>query len=115
MTELLNKYFIINKCFTFVLKERVYPVRGNRLRVTFPSQVMPYDLRDRAGTDGFKIPSAKSSGPGPDVMSGVRGPIGEGLVEVRSQQVEQLLDMLDRLAGPAHVHNRLPNRIFVVN
>ncbi len=73
---------------------------------------MPYGLRDRAGTDGTDTPTIESPGLGPDfkceVWGPLQGPTGEGIEEVKAQQVEQLLDMFGRLARPAQVHNTFP-------
>ncbi len=62
---------------------------------------MPYELRDRPGTDGFETPSA-------DVKLDAHGGTDERRVEVGSRQVEQLLEMLGKLAVSPHVHNKVP-------
>ncbi len=56
---------------------------------------MPYELRDRPGSEGFKTPSA-------EVKLDAPGGTDERRVEVGSRQVERLLG---KLAGPPHVHN----------
>ncbi len=59
---------------------------------------MPYELRDRPGSDGVEAPSA-------EVKIDTPGGTDERRVEVGSRQVEQLLEMLGKLAVSPHVYN----------
>ncbi len=59
---------------------------------------MPYELRDRPGSDGVEATSA-------DVKIDTPGGTDERRVEVGGRQVEQLLEMLGKLAVSPHVYN----------